>query len=213
MKSSKQNRNFGICCSLSAGILWGIVPVYIYIIDVEDPYEIIAHRSLWSAALLFLICWIGGQLGDVWATLKTQRNFYNFFLTAGLLSLNWGIYVYSVQTGQVVAADQLLNIPLLSTPSCRTPCAGACRNCSCVARTRLQHVAKAATRSASASSHGCRRRPGERPTWLVSVVSASKCSIATVGSVPEDRGSERKLLMYVRTRTGASAARMASQLA
>jgi chloramphenicol-sensitive protein RarD len=104
MKSSKQDRNLGICCSLSAGILWGIVPVYIYIIDVEDPYEIVAHRSLWSAALLFLICWIGGQLGDVWATLKTQRNFYNFFLTAGLLSLNWGIYVYSVQTGQVVAA-------------------------------------------------------------------------------------------------------------
>ena len=104
MKNSSQNRVFGIYCSLSAGILWGIVPVYIYIIDVEDPYEIVAHRSLWSAALLFLICWIGGQLGDVWATLKTQRNFYNFFLTAGLLSLNWGIYVYSVQTGQVVAA-------------------------------------------------------------------------------------------------------------
>ena len=104
MKSSRQSRNFGIYCSLSAGILWGIVPVYIYIIDVEDPYEIVVHRSLWSAALLFLICWIGGQLGDVWATLKTQRNFYNFFLTAGLLSLNWGIYVYSVQTEQVVAA-------------------------------------------------------------------------------------------------------------
>ena len=104
MKSSKQNRIFGIYCSLSAGILWGIVPVYIYLIDVEDPYEIVAHRSIWSAALLFLICWIGGQLGDIWAMLRTQRNFYNFFLTAGLLCLNWGIYVYSVQTEQVVAA-------------------------------------------------------------------------------------------------------------
>ena len=104
MKSSKQNRISGIYCSLSAGILWGIVPVYIYLIDVEDPYEIVAHRSIWSAALLFLICWIRGQLGDIWAMLKTQRNFCNFFLTAGLLSLNWGIYVYSVQTEQVVAA-------------------------------------------------------------------------------------------------------------
>jgi chloramphenicol-sensitive protein RarD len=104
MKSSKQNKISGIYCSLSAGILWGIVPVYIYLIDVEDPYEIVAHRSIWSAALLFLICWIGGQLGDIWAMLKTHRNFCNFFLTAGLLSLNWGIYVYSVQTEQVVAA-------------------------------------------------------------------------------------------------------------
>ena len=36
--------------------------------------------------------------------LKMQRNFCNFFFTACLLSLNWGIYVYSVQTGQIVAA-------------------------------------------------------------------------------------------------------------
>ena len=78
--------------------------MYIYVIDAEDPYEIVAHRSIWSALLLFLICWIGGQLADIWAMLKTRRNFYNFFLTAGLLSLNWGIYIYSVQTEQVVAA-------------------------------------------------------------------------------------------------------------
>ena len=104
MKSSRQNRISGIYCSLSAGILWGIVPVYINIIDVEDPYEIVAHRSIWSAALLFFICWIGGQLDDIWAMLKTRRNYYNFFLTASLLSLNWGIYVYSVQSEQVVAA-------------------------------------------------------------------------------------------------------------
>ena len=104
MKSYKKKRISGVYCSLSAGILWGIVPVYIYLIDDEDPYEIIAHRSIWSAVLLFLICWIRGQLADIWAMLKTQRNFFNFFLTAGLLSLNWGIYVYSVQTEQVVAA-------------------------------------------------------------------------------------------------------------
>ena len=104
MKSSTQNSISGIYYSLSAGILWGIVPVYIYFIDVEDPYEIVVHRSIWSAAFLFLICWIGGQLGDIWAMLKMQRNFCNFFFTACLLSLNWGIYVYSVQTGQIVAA-------------------------------------------------------------------------------------------------------------
>ncbi|MFL2845349.1 MAG: EamA family transporter RarD [Candidatus Puniceispirillaceae bacterium] len=104
MKSSRQDRTSGIFYSLSAGILWGIVPVYIYIIDAEDPYEIVAHRSIWSAALLLLMCWIWGHLDDIWAMLKTNRNFYKFFLTASLLSLNWGIYVYSVQTEQVVAA-------------------------------------------------------------------------------------------------------------
>ena len=35
---------------------------------------------------------------------ENAAEFFQFFLTAGLLSLNWGIYVYSVQTEQVVAA-------------------------------------------------------------------------------------------------------------
>ncbi len=39
MKSPRQNRISGIYCSLSEGILWGIVPVYIYLVDVEDPYD------------------------------------------------------------------------------------------------------------------------------------------------------------------------------
>ena len=104
MKNSKQNRNFGICCSLSAGILWGIVPVYIKFIDADDPYEIVAHRSLWSAVLLFIICWNAGQLGGIWDMIKQPRNFLNFFITTFFLSLNWGVYVYAVQTGQVVSA-------------------------------------------------------------------------------------------------------------
>ena len=64
MENPKKNSLAGICFSLSAGILWGIVPVYIKFIDADDPYEIVAHRSLWSAVLLFIICWIAGQLAD-----------------------------------------------------------------------------------------------------------------------------------------------------
>ena len=104
MESLRKISTSGIYYSLSAGILWGIVPVYIYLVDVDDPYEIVAHRSIWSAVLLLLICWIGGQLGDIWAMMRRRRNFYKFFLTASLLSLNWGVYVYAVQVEQLVAA-------------------------------------------------------------------------------------------------------------
>ena len=67
---------------------------HIYLIDVDDPYEIVVHRAIWSAVLLFLICWIG-RLAEVWTIMRVHQNFYNFFVTAGLLSLNWGIYVYA----------------------------------------------------------------------------------------------------------------------
>ena len=104
MENPKKNSIAGIFFSLSAGILWGIVPLYIKFIDVDDPYEIVAHRSLWSAVLLFIICWISGQLGEIWETIKQHKNLLNFFITTFFLSLNWGVYVYAVQTGQVVSA-------------------------------------------------------------------------------------------------------------
>ena len=47
MENPKKNSLAGIFFSLSAGILWGIVPLYIKFIDADDPYEIVAHRSLW----------------------------------------------------------------------------------------------------------------------------------------------------------------------
>ncbi|NDA18115.1 MAG: hypothetical protein EBZ11_01565 [Alphaproteobacteria bacterium] len=104
METPKQNSLAGICFSLSAGFLWAIVPLYIKYIDADDPYEIIAHRSLWSAVLLFMICWVVGQLGDIWRLIRVRRNLFNFFVTTCLLSLNWGFYVYAVQSEQVVAA-------------------------------------------------------------------------------------------------------------
>ena len=104
MENPKKNSIAGIFFSLSAGILWGIVPLYIKFIDVDDPYEIVAHRSLWSAVLLFIICWISGQLGEIWVTIKQHKNLLNLFITTFFLSLNWGVYVYAVQTGQVVSA-------------------------------------------------------------------------------------------------------------
>ena len=80
MENPEKNSMAGIFFSLSAGILWGIIPLYIKFIDVDDPYEIVAHRSLWSAVLLFIICWISGQLGEIRVTIKQRKNLLNFFI-------------------------------------------------------------------------------------------------------------------------------------
>ena len=79
MENPKKNSIAGIFFSLRAGSLWGIVPVYIKFIDLDDPYEIVAHRSRWSAVLLFIICLISGQLGEIWVTIKQHKNLLNFF--------------------------------------------------------------------------------------------------------------------------------------
>jgi hypothetical protein len=58
MSGMAQTRASGILFALSAGILWGFVPVYINFFGNVDPLEIVAHRSLWSLVMLFgLVIW------------------------------------------------------------------------------------------------------------------------------------------------------------
>ena len=45
MNGSVQNRTRGIIFAVSAGILWGFVPVYIHFLGDVDPFEVVAHRS------------------------------------------------------------------------------------------------------------------------------------------------------------------------
>ena len=82
LKKLKSNRSIGIVFSLSAGVLWGIIPLYINFVDAVDPYEIIAQRSLWLDVLLFVICWARGQLGDVSLMIKRRHHVHNFSVTA-----------------------------------------------------------------------------------------------------------------------------------
>ena len=104
MAPSQSDSLAGILFCLSAGILWGIMPVYIGFVDGDDPYEIIAQRSLWSAVSLFVVCWVGGQLKKIWDLLNNRKNLCNLLVTTFFLSLNWGIYVFAVQSEQVVSA-------------------------------------------------------------------------------------------------------------
>lgn len=94
----------GIIFALSAGILWGLVPLYIKFVDAADPYEIVAQRAFWSVVLLWGICAARRHLGAVRTMLTTPRIAGQFLVTTIFLTLNWGIYVYAVQSEQVVAA-------------------------------------------------------------------------------------------------------------
>ena len=51
MSGMAQTPASGILFALSAGILWGFVPVFINFFGNVDPLEIVAHRSLWSLVM------------------------------------------------------------------------------------------------------------------------------------------------------------------
>ncbi|MCB1638715.1 MAG: EamA family transporter RarD, partial [Thiothrix sp.] len=73
---------------------------------IEVPaHELIAHRILWSFVLLLSALLIMGQWRNFRASLANRRLLLPYLLASILLSINWLIYVWSVNSGQIIEAS------------------------------------------------------------------------------------------------------------
>lgn len=97
--------NPGIVYATLAFVMWGLFPLYFHRIAAVPALEVILHRSAWS--MLFVLCLLAALGRFDWLrTLRSQpRQIGSFALSALLLSGNWLLYVYAVQSGQVVEAS------------------------------------------------------------------------------------------------------------
>jgi chloramphenicol-sensitive protein RarD len=82
--------------------LWGLVPLYWRQLTDINPFELIAHRQVWSLVLLLGIVAAQGSFGSVAAALSTPRSVAVNALNAALLTSNWLVYVWGVNTGHVI---------------------------------------------------------------------------------------------------------------
>lgn len=109
----------GYLFAIGAYSIWGLVlPLYLKALEHVSPFEIVADRILWAVPFAMLILWWQGALGRAVAILTDLRTMALAALTATLISLNWGTYVYAVVSGQAIAGalgyyiNPLVNVAL-----------------------------------------------------------------------------------------------------
>ena len=105
MKISK-NRDTpaGLAFAVSAYVLWGFLPLYIKLLDHIPAAEIVAHRIIWSVPIAGLILVSMGRTADLRAALLNPRMLAMGVLTAALISLNWGLYIWAISSGHTLDA-------------------------------------------------------------------------------------------------------------
>lgn len=95
----------GVVAALAAFTIWGLAPIFFKWIASVPALEIIAHRILWSVPMLagFLLLRDGPRF---WHRLRLPRRDVLVLALSGLLvSSNWLIYVFAVNTGRVLATS------------------------------------------------------------------------------------------------------------
>jgi len=91
--------------ALAAFIFWGFVPVFFKWLESVSAYEIIAHRILWSVALLFLFLLIrdGRQ---VFQKMRLPPKTLALLAVSGtLVALNWLIFVWAINQDMVLSTS------------------------------------------------------------------------------------------------------------
>lgn len=92
----------GLAAASGAFLIWGLLPLYLKLLQSLPALQVTAHRMIWGC--LFAMAWLTlrGQLGQVKAALANPDVRWRLCLSAALISVNWGVYVWGVTNGRVV---------------------------------------------------------------------------------------------------------------
>ncbi len=101
-KNEDSLRGFGF--ALAAYLMWGFLPLYMKAMAHISPAEVIAHRVIWSIPIAGAVLVALGRTADIRKALRTPRMLAMGAATAALISVNWGIYVWSIGSGHALDA-------------------------------------------------------------------------------------------------------------
>jgi chloramphenicol-sensitive protein RarD len=96
------DRRPGLAFGLGAYALWGLFPLYFPLLEPAGGLEIVAHRVVWSLLFIALLLTVLRAWARVRAVLADRRALLILVGAAVLISGNWLIFVYGVNSGQVV---------------------------------------------------------------------------------------------------------------
>ncbi|PIB25085.1 RarD protein [Amylibacter kogurei] len=95
----------GVIAMVLACTIWGLSALYYRQIAHVPPLEVLSHRTIWSALLLLLFIGIKGRLHELRALLRDGRAMALVVLAAVMISINWFVFIYSVQVGKLAESS------------------------------------------------------------------------------------------------------------
>nr|WP_234312247.1 EamA family transporter RarD [Streptomyces griseus] len=85
--------------------MWGLVPLYWPLLKPASAGEILAHRMVWSFVFVGLALLVLRRWCWVKELAASPRKLGLLTVAAAVITVNWGLYIWAVNTGHVVEAS------------------------------------------------------------------------------------------------------------
>ncbi|MFI2351969.1 EamA family transporter RarD [Streptomyces sp. NPDC019443] len=104
MKSDGEQRA-GLLYGIGAYGMWGLVPLFWPLLKPSGATEILAHRMVWSLAVVGIALLALKRWGWLRELIRQPRKLGLITVAAAVITVNWGVYIWAVNSGHVVEAS------------------------------------------------------------------------------------------------------------
>ena len=101
----KRFEHNGLAPALGAYTIWGFLPLYLILVESIHPTEFVGWRIIWTLPFCIIIVIFRKQFEEVSAALMNPKAMATLCASSAFIALNWFVYVWAVQSGEIYAAS------------------------------------------------------------------------------------------------------------
>ncbi|MGW2782932.1 EamA family transporter RarD [Streptomyces populi] len=102
---SRSEQRTGLLNGFAAYGMWGLVPLFWPLLKPAGAIEILAHRMVWSLAVVGVVLLAMRRWSWAGELLRQPRKLGLITIAAAVITVNWGVYIWAVNSGHVVEAS------------------------------------------------------------------------------------------------------------
>lgn len=95
----------GLLSALGAYLIWGFSVILFKQLKAVPPFEILMHRMIWSFILLIALVLVFKRRRAMSQALKSFRTLRVLLVSTLLVSCNWGIFIWAVNSDHILDAS------------------------------------------------------------------------------------------------------------
>ncbi|MFD4221051.1 EamA family transporter RarD [Streptomyces griseus] len=101
----KSEQRAGLLYGVGAYGMWGLVPLFWPLLRPSGAIEILAHRMVWSLGVVAVALLVVRRWAWIAELARDPRKLGLIAVAAATITVNWGLYIWAVNNGQVVEAS------------------------------------------------------------------------------------------------------------
>jgi len=91
----------GVLAAFAAYGSWGIFPLYWKQLIGVESFQILAHRIVWASVFCVMLMASRGRLSEIAGFAKDRRKLLVMTIVSVMVTINWGLYIWAVNSGRV----------------------------------------------------------------------------------------------------------------